>query len=145
MLSHEKLDVYKISIEFLSLSIKIFDNIPKGNAHLIDQLKRASFSIPLNIAEGTGKTRRMDKSVCPKFEKCPIFTGESFVLEGSSQVYKDLFCSAGSEKYETCKRYIVSEKTGLPVPNNIMPTLLISKNFLTKRFANKQIITNTDC
>jgi four helix bundle protein len=37
------------------------DSIPKGNAHLIDQLKRASISIPLNLAEGSGKMTHKDK------------------------------------------------------------------------------------
>jgi hypothetical protein len=63
----------------------------------------------------------MSELTCPKFEKCPIFTGESFVIEGSSQIYKELYCLAGPERYQTCKRFIVSEKTGMPVPKTIMP------------------------
>jgi len=55
MLSHEKLDVYQCSIEFLALTAKILDLFPRGNSALVDQLKRASMSIPLNIAEGSGK------------------------------------------------------------------------------------------
>lgn len=60
MLAHEKLDVYRCSIEFLALVARILDLIPKGNAFLIDQLKRASLSIPLNIAEGAGKLSAAD-------------------------------------------------------------------------------------
>ena len=56
MMSHEKLDVYKVSIKFISLSRRILKDIPKGNADIVDQLKRASRSIPLLIAEGVGKT-----------------------------------------------------------------------------------------
>lgn len=55
MLAHEKLDVYRISIEFLALSSKIIECLPPGNSVLSDQLRRAALSIPLNIAEGTGK------------------------------------------------------------------------------------------
>jgi four helix bundle protein len=55
MMSHEKLDVYKASIKFLSLSRQVIKKIPKGNADIVDQLKRASRSIPLLIAEGVGK------------------------------------------------------------------------------------------
>jgi four helix bundle protein len=38
------------------------DNIPKGNSTLLDQLKRASLSIILNIAEACGKTSPKDNS-----------------------------------------------------------------------------------
>ena len=55
MLDHEKLDVYKVSIEFMAIAIKIADNIPRGYSSLADQLKRAAWPIPLNIAESCGK------------------------------------------------------------------------------------------
>ena len=61
MLDHERLDVYRIAIEFVSVSMRIHESMPKGNATLVDQLKRASFSIPLNIAEGSGKRSSVDK------------------------------------------------------------------------------------
>lgn len=61
-LNHEKLDVYKVSIEFLSLSFQILKNMPHGYGFLSDQLKRASLSIPLNIAEGNGKFSEKDKA-----------------------------------------------------------------------------------
>ena len=55
MLAHEKLDVYRCAIEFLALSSRIVESIPRGNSALLEQLKRAALSIPLNIAEGAGK------------------------------------------------------------------------------------------
>ena len=54
-MSHENLDVYKASILFVSLSRQVIKKIPRGNADIVDQLKRASRSIPLLIAEGVGK------------------------------------------------------------------------------------------
>lgn len=78
----------------------------------------------------------MDNTVCPKYQKCPIFTGESFMLEGSSQVYKDLYCMAGADKFQTCKRYIVSEKTGMPVPKSIMPNTELSIEEIIKKTKN---------
>ena len=54
-LAHERLDVYQCAIEFLAVSALMVDGLPKGNAILADQLKRAALSIPLNIAEGAGK------------------------------------------------------------------------------------------
>jgi four helix bundle protein len=59
-MSHEKLDVYRKSIEFLSIAASMQDSFPRGQSALADQLKRASMSIPLNIAEATGKTGKAD-------------------------------------------------------------------------------------
>ena len=56
MLSHEKLDVYRCSIQFLAIARRVIKRLPRGNADFADQLTRASRSIPLNIAEGSGKT-----------------------------------------------------------------------------------------
>lgn len=52
---HEKLDVYRVALEFIMLADSIIENLPKGKAYLADQLKRAGSSIPLNIAEGAGE------------------------------------------------------------------------------------------
>ena len=60
--SHEKLKVYQKSIEFIEFIEFIDEVIPSNNnisAH--NQLDRASTSIPLNIAEGTGKYSNRDK------------------------------------------------------------------------------------
>jgi four helix bundle protein len=43
-------------MEFLATAFTLIDKLPKGFAHLGDQLKRASLSVPLNIAEGSGKS-----------------------------------------------------------------------------------------
>ena len=61
MFGHEKFIAYQHSIKFVSIITPLLTNLPKGNSHLIDQLKRASISIPLNIAEGSGKTTKKDK------------------------------------------------------------------------------------
>ena len=61
MLDHEKLDVYQCSIEFLALCYNLLQSLPRGSSQIADQLKRASLSIPLNIAEGSGKTTAADK------------------------------------------------------------------------------------
>jgi four helix bundle protein len=57
MLDHEKLDVYQRAIEFLACALRITELIPRGQAPLADQLRRASSSIPLNIAEGGGRAQ----------------------------------------------------------------------------------------
>jgi len=58
----EKLDVYKCSVQFLELTCLLIDRLPRGYAYLTDQLRRAALSIPLNIAEATGKTSPQDKA-----------------------------------------------------------------------------------
>jgi four helix bundle protein len=62
MLHFQKLDVYQRSIEFLAVANRIRGLLPKGNADLADQLRRAAQSIPQNIAEGCGRTTRADKA-----------------------------------------------------------------------------------
>jgi len=47
-----KLDVYQVAVRFLPLAATIADSLPPGYAALADQLRRASISIPLNIAGG---------------------------------------------------------------------------------------------
>jgi four helix bundle protein len=54
-LTHERLDVYQKAIEFLAISVQLIGVIPKGYSTVSDQLKRASVSVVLNIAEAAGK------------------------------------------------------------------------------------------
>ena len=61
-LDYEKLDVYRAAIEFLRLAIQATAALPHREAELRGQLKRAALSIPLNIAEGSGKTTTPDRS-----------------------------------------------------------------------------------
>ena len=60
MLSFQKLDVYRCAIEFLALTAQAAEQIPRGNATLLDQLRRAASSISLNIAEAAGRTGQAD-------------------------------------------------------------------------------------
>ena len=62
-----------------------------------------------------------NNSICPKFEKCPIYQKNVFFNEKAGETYKTLYCTAGEQKYSTCKRYLVAQKAGKPAPDNIMP------------------------
>jgi len=60
MLSFQKLDVYRCSVEFLAFAFPASSQVSRGNAPILDQLKRAATSIPLNIAEAAGRTGHAD-------------------------------------------------------------------------------------
>ena len=61
LFDHEKLDVYRLSLEFVSQVTILHDDRSSANRHIKDQLSRASLSIPLNIAEGNGKRSPRDR------------------------------------------------------------------------------------
>ena len=54
---HEKLDVYHAAVEFADLADTV-----AGRGDLVDQLRRASASICLNIAEGSGEYSPREKA-----------------------------------------------------------------------------------
>ena len=59
---HEKLDVYRLAVEFVARANDVIEHLPRGRGYLSDQLQRAALSIVLNIAEGAGKFSQADKS-----------------------------------------------------------------------------------
>ncbi|MCA9135023.1 MAG: four helix bundle protein, partial [Planctomycetales bacterium] len=52
---HERLDVYRLSIEYVAFSYRIAKNLRGIHRPARDQWLRAAQSIPLNIARGNGK------------------------------------------------------------------------------------------
>jgi len=62
MLNYQKLDVYQCSIQFVALVAVLIHKLPRGYFFLADELKRASVSMPQNIAEGVGKAGAADRS-----------------------------------------------------------------------------------
>ena len=62
MFSHEKLHIYRLSIEFVAWSYEIAKTFKGIDPITKDQLIRASQSIPLNIAEGNGRKPTADRA-----------------------------------------------------------------------------------
>ena len=58
---HERLDVYRLSIDYVAFSYRIAKSLSGVNRPARDQWLRAARSIPLNIAEGNGKQSLRDK------------------------------------------------------------------------------------
>ena len=60
-LDYEKLDVYRMAMELALLVDKTIEKIPAHRAYLIDQMRRSSSSVVLNIAEGAGEHAALEK------------------------------------------------------------------------------------
>lgn len=56
MLIHEKLDPYRISIEFASLAFQLCEELPKSYGQVSDQLRWAATSVAANIAQACGRS-----------------------------------------------------------------------------------------
>ncbi len=61
MLDHERLDVYKCALDFVSSALAMIERFPRGHGWLADQFRRSAMSIPLNIAEASGKISVADR------------------------------------------------------------------------------------
>ncbi|MCU0720972.1 MAG: four helix bundle protein [Pirellula sp.] len=60
--NHERLDVYRLAIEYVASSYRIAKSPSGPERYARDQWLRAAQSIPLNIAECNGKQSLKDKS-----------------------------------------------------------------------------------
>jgi len=58
---HEKLHVYQAALAYVGFVYSLADRLKGYHRHARDQLLRASQSIPLNTAEGNGKSGQADR------------------------------------------------------------------------------------
>ncbi len=61
MFGCQKLDVYRCAVTFLGVAAALAERVPRGHSALADQLRRAALSVPLSIAEGSGKGTKEDR------------------------------------------------------------------------------------
>jgi len=90
MFDHEKLDVYRVSLEFVAWVYARVDKL-KGNRRFArDELIRASQSIPRNIAEGNGKRSQADRKRFFEIARgsaleCAAVMDELFIMKAMDQ------------------------------------------------------------
>src|SRR5215510_16470830 len=62
MFDHEKLDAYRLSVQFIAWVSVFVDELPhRGRPSALKHLEEASTSVALNIAEGNGKRSVADR------------------------------------------------------------------------------------
>ena len=60
-MNHQRLKCYNMAMSMTKALPTMIEKWPRGYSYLIDQLKRALASIVLNIAEGNGRTSRLER------------------------------------------------------------------------------------
>ena len=58
---HEKLDVYRVALDFVAWSFEVCQRLSGAHRHAREQLLRSWQSVPQNIAEGNGKRSLADR------------------------------------------------------------------------------------
>ena len=102
----ERLEVYKLSLKFISKVFKIYQKLPRNFQFTVgEQFIRASVSIANNIAEGSGKNSEPGKmqfyeySLNSARECIPMIT----ILSEQKQINDDEYKELRSECIIICK------------------------------------------
>ena len=61
-LDYEKLEVYRVAMGLVLVIEEVVELLPFGRAYLVDQVRRSSASVVLNIAEGAGEHAPAEKA-----------------------------------------------------------------------------------
>ncbi len=65
----QRLDVYRAAIKFAGSRRQLLRRLPRADGDLADQMRRASTSIALNIAEGCGEFSAPDRARFYRFSR----------------------------------------------------------------------------
>lgn len=99
--NYQKLDVYKVSKEFVCLVYEMLKHFPTSEKYaMIDQIRRATISVPANIAEGMGRTSAKEQN---------RFLEISYGSLMEVQCLLDISTELGyisKEAFEMCNNYI---------------------------------------
>jgi hypothetical protein len=81
----------------------------------------------------TLKQFAMNTNVCPKMEICPIFKNNVLLNKEVGTSYKNVYCTAGGQKYKSCKRFMLSQAVKVPIPTSILPNNPFSMESLIEK------------
>jgi len=94
MFDFEKLDVYKKAKDLNKTILNFLRENRNIDSYIRDQLRRASISIVINIAEGSGKFSRADKRKFYTIARGSCYECVSLleIIFGEKQIKEDIFC-----------------------------------------------------
>lgn len=62
MLDHERLEVYQLARQHARECAALIAQLPRGRSDALEQYRRASLSLPLNVSEGAGEFAPREKA-----------------------------------------------------------------------------------
>jgi four helix bundle protein len=94
MADFKRLDVYRLALRFVQLAFAALARLPSGNAELAQQLRKAALSIPLNIAEGSGRPEGPDRNRFRAFARGSAMECAAIwdVLRAMGALEDEVFC-----------------------------------------------------
>ena len=97
----ENLEVYKKSIDFINRVYKVTKMFPKEEVFgLTSQFRRAAISIALNIAEGSGRFKKLEKRRFYEIARASVFECVPIIEVSKTQGYMSEV--EWKELYEMC-------------------------------------------
>lgn len=113
-MNHKELNVWKKSMELVTLIYKLTDQLPKNEDFgLKSQLQRAAVSIPTNIAEGAGRNHQKEN-----IQFCHFSLGSLTEVETLLIISKNIYNTQNDsilERLETTKRLLLGYTRHLKV------------------------------